>query len=220
MKILFLSLGILISQIVLAQDQITVNEKSLQYSGGVQNAMTVIIPEADSKTVEKNWKKELSDWNGKMTEKKGEYFFDNCQLKDFGSDYFDVYTTVMQEGLGVRINLWIDLGGAFMNSKDHAVAYNLFSVRLKNFAVDAAKEFVQEQLDDANKTLSDLNTQQNDLVKENGNLKKQISDCEASIKQANADLVTNDKDQASKKDQIANQQKVIDSIQAKLNGIK
>lgn len=203
-----------------AQSIIEVNEKTLQYSAGAENALTMLIPEADAKQVEKDWKKELSDWKGKMDEKKGEYFFDNCQLKELSTDYFDAYTTVTQEGVGVRVNLWINLGGAFMNSKDHAVQSNFFSSKMHDFGIAAAKEFVQEQLDDANKLMSDYKQKQNDLEKTQSDLKKQIADCEAAIKQANLDIDQNNKDQASNKDLQTNQQKVIDAIQTKLNGIK
>ena len=162
----------------------------------------------------------MKDWDGKMSEKKDEIFGDNCLVKDLGSNYFDAYSIVAQEGKSVRVTLWINLGGAFMNSKDHPVQYNYFSSALRNFAVAAAKNFVQEQIDDANKVLGDYQQHQNDLIKKNEDLHKQISDCEASIKQANDDLAENGKDQASAKEQIANQQKVVDALQAKMNGIQ
>ena len=83
-----------------AQISIKVTEGNESYTSGSQNSLLVTVYEAEVKDVEKLLKQELKGMKGKVSNKKNEFFADDCEEKRMGDNTFDVYAKVTSVGEG------------------------------------------------------------------------------------------------------------------------
>ena len=123
--------------------QIGISEKKVDVDGS-ENGYHINIPYGDKKIISKYLKDELKSWKGKVVSK--DFFFaDDCKLKDMGKNTFDVYARVedVTKG-GVNVYVKVDLGGAYLNSKDHPGDFKFIEKKLYTFAVNAAKDIIEE----------------------------------------------------------------------------
>lgn len=193
---------LLISLTTLLSAQIKIVEKKIDVNG-LDNGFFITINDGTKKQIEKELKDELKSWKGKVSNK--EYLFaDDCRIKELGKEYFDVYATVQAlTPTGITIAVKIDLGGAYLNSKDHPVDFQVFKKRLYDFAVKASKNVIEEEAKVEEKNLKVKNTEiesekkrieKNVLAIENA--KKVILEAEEEIKNAEAEKL---KKEAEKK---------------------
>lgn len=212
LSLLFLALG--------AFGQIKVSEKNVNIDGG-KNGYYIEIPFGDQKSIEKELKDEMKSWKGSFSEKKGVLFADDCKMKSMGDNTFDAYGTVEENPSGgVFVSVAIDLGGAFLNSKEHSAQYKVIEGQLQAWAVKASKSFVdgeikeqEKVLEGRQKELSDLEGEQSKLEKEIEDYKKKIADNEKAIEESK-------KQQEEKKGEIKTQEGVVQEVMKKKEGIK
>lgn len=200
--------------------QVKVEEKSLSIDGS-KNGFYISIPYGNLKQIEASLKDELKDWKGKFSSKGGTYFVDDCSLKDMGDNTFDVYAKIEENDKGgAFVSLAIDLGGAFLNSRDHGVQWKAMTTRLTAFGVKAAKSVIDEEIkveEDILKTkqkeLSDLESEQAKKEKEIEDYKKKIADNEKAIEEGK-------KSQETKKGEIKEQETKVKVVNDKKAAIK
>lgn len=199
--------------------QVTVEEKTVNIDGS-KEGFYVSIPYGNKKQIEQELKNELKDWGGKY--KDGDFVFvDDCKLKDMGKNTFDVYASVSDNPAGgAFVSIAIDLGGAFLNSKEHAEQAKIINARLQKFGITAAKNVVDEEikaeekvLEEREKELSDLEKEQEKLEKEIEDYNKKIADNEKAIEEAK-------KNQEAKKSEIKAQQDKVKAVQDKKEAVK
>ena len=61
----------------------------------------------------------MKQWHGKVDGKKHEYFTDNASLKPIGENVFDTYAYCKKGSDNIQFIVAVDLGGAFLNDKQH-----------------------------------------------------------------------------------------------------
>ncbi len=203
---------------VIAGDKIKVQSMSKSMSQGSNSGLSAFIPEADEKDVEKLWKKYIKDYGGKTGSQKGEIFTDDANISQISANSVDVYAKAEKSSGGAVIDVFFDLGGAYLSSSDNGYGYA--EKMVYKFAVDAAKDAVNQQLAMEQKTLKKLESDQKKLEKEKELLEKNIVKWQDSIKKAENDIKTNEKDQGENKNKIAEQQKVVETVETKLKDIK
>lgn len=199
--------------------QVTLEEKTVNIDGS-KEGFYLSIPYGDKKQIEKELKEELKDWGGKY--KDGDFIFvDDCRLKEMGKNTFDVYAQVTENpNGGAFVLLAVDLGGAYLNSKEHADQAKIINARLRKFGVNAAKNVVDEEIKAEEKILEEREKELGDLEKEQEKLEKEIEDYNKKIADNEKAIEEAKKNQEAKKSEIKDQQAKIKSVQQKKDAVK
>jgi chromosome segregation ATPase len=223
MKKQILTIAVAISSLQFFAQDIRVRESNESFSNGNHNALSVTIYVTDAGTVEKEWKSQMKDLGyDKSNDKKGEYFFDNVVVKQWGNNSMDVYSkAVEQKGeKSVTLTAAFDLGGAYLSSSEHKDKFEYMKKTMHDFAVKISKEELDGQIKSAGKVLSNIQDKQAGLEKDNKGLADDITNYNQKIKKANEQIEQNKKDIETKKGEATAQQKVVEGIKAKKESIK
>lgn len=211
MKLGYFLISMLISGITFCQS-LRVKEGSLSTSKGSQNALSIEIPFVDESFFQNEFKGFLKDW-GKCKESKGEYCVLLGQWKDYGKKTFDVYARYeLKKDAPVNVSFAIDLGGAFLNSKDHSSQYELFKKSIESFGRTCASNYINSLLEKENKTLRNLEKEQKDLEEDKAEMEKEIEDYKKKIEENIKKIEENKASQEKQKDSIKTQTSKIQEI--------
>lgn len=201
--------------ISLQAGKVEVIEETSKIGGGSNNALSVVVFEADYESVLKAWKKEMKSTKAKVKKEKGEIFADDAVIKKLGEHPMDIYARTEKSDGGAKLIVGVNLGGAFLNSSDHKDKYEAFAKFVKEFAENQVKESIKEQVKEAEDVLKDREKEQEKLVKEQDNLKGKIEGWKSDIKDAEGKITTNDNQQADQKKLIEEQKKAVEAVKAK-----
>ncbi len=200
---------------------IEVTESKEKMSQGVYNAIKTYIPEGNKSTAERNFAKYMKSHGAKADSKRGEYFFDNVSLKEFGNEVVDVYSITEQKSGGVELKVFFDLGGgAFLNSLDHPAQYKAAEDFVRKFARDEATATVGQEITNAQKKLDSKIKKYDYLIREDSSLSKKIRNAEALIKQAHIDQKETRANQQKMMEEIQQEQKNMEFLKSKQAGIE
>jgi hypothetical protein len=201
--------------------EVKVKEESYSFNFGSKNAIVAHIPFGNKDVLEKELKSEMKNWGGKYSSSKDEMSITQGKIKFMGDKPFDAYSKIVANKDGsFEIAVAIDLGGAFMNSKDHGEQYKAMYSKIKDFAIKATQECVAEELKEEEKTLSKLQKEQKNLEKDNKDLNSDIENYKKKIAEAEDKLKSNAKDQSNKKEEIEKQETVVKELEKKKKSIK
>jgi esterase/lipase len=209
--------------------KIKVKESSENIGGGSHNALVVTLYEVNPSDAEDAFRSYMKKYDGKRTTKEGAIFVDHATIKDMGNNTIDIYGKAdgKKGDPEIRFIVAFDLGGAFCNSSDHKEQYKVAEKIVKDFAVEATKDAIEEKLKEQQKVQSKLEDDQKSLEKDNKNLNDDIADnkdkikkAEDKIKKAEDDITKNKSDQDKKKAEIEAQKKVVDDVDKKLKSVE
>jgi hypothetical protein len=210
---------IIFISITVFSQQINVTESKMKIAGDNNNALVVLIKETDKKQITKEWTSLMKTYKAKVSGKK-EVFADDATMPLISNNTVDVYAIAEQVKNDVRLVVAFDLGGAFLNSKDHNPQFKAAETILYEFVVEISKQNVQSNLSAEKKKLSGLEKKQSNLkkstdkmIRENEKMKKKIADNEKVIKD-------NQKEQESLDKEINDQKSTIQEIEKKFKSIK
>jgi hypothetical protein len=218
-KLICMSTALAFSTITYAQ-KIKVKESNENIGGGNHNAFVVNMYEISPSEAEDAFKSYVKKYGGKRSSDNG-IFVDNASIKDMSNNTVDIYGRATGKSGDKEISFIVafDLGGAFLNSKDHKNQFDIAEKMVREFAIESTQEIIEKQLKDNQKTLSKLENEQKSLEKENGNLNDDITEYKDKIKKAEQDLQTNKSSQDKKKMEIDAQKKVVDEVDKKLKAV-
>ena len=200
-----------------------IREQKVKMSMGVQNALTLEIPGVTDKLVGEVWKNYLKKeyrtkvkWNRKTDE----WFADDADIASLGlGNTIDIYATAEEKGEDVRLNVWFDLGGAYLSAKDHKDRYTDAEKMLMRFGLEVAKEKTRRELEYEMDELKDLQKELAKLQTANDRYHKEIERAKEVIKKAEEDIVNNEQEQKNMEGQITDQEKVIKGVEKRLNDL-
>jgi len=221
-KLLFILCGLFTFTMIDAQS-VQIDESMKSMSQGQQNSLTVTLEGISQKDAEKAWTDYVKDFKGgktKKDKKSKEIFTDNTTIKDLSANTVDVYAITNESGEDVVLTVWFDLGGAYLNSADHAEAYAKGEGLLNSFSNQVIKAQIKDNLDDEEKSLKKLNGDLKDLTKDKKDLEDDIEKYKKKIAEAEKDLAQNASDQTAKKTEIATQEGVVEKVKTQLEKIK
>ncbi|MBK8954644.1 MAG: hypothetical protein IPM34_03680 [Saprospiraceae bacterium] len=200
-------------QTIIAQ----VEESKQSMSLGVQNGLTVQIPEAREDFIEDVLKKYLKNAGKlKKNKKAGEHFIMAANLTTLNNGSpLDLYVQIGD----YRATMFFDLKTAFLNSKEHPDLYSKAKEFVQEFSFETQRAWTREQLEKEEDALKKLNKKLKDLVSDNASYHKDIEEAKAKIKKREEQISQNNKDQEGTKVQIETQTKTLESVQKKLEGI-
>lgn len=185
-KIMYVVMAVFISLPVFSQ-KTKVEESVENIAGGKNNALVVWIPESNRKAVVKEWSA-LMKKNKASVKSKKEVFADDAILPQISSNTIDVYAIAEQRKSDVKLIVAFDLGGAFLSSKSHESQYKVAEKMVYDFAVEMAKQNVQNLIAAEKKKMSDIEKRRKKLEsdiasrqKGNDKMRKQIESNEKVI---------------------------------------
>lgn len=197
----------------------TVREGERVMTQGSKNSLTVDLPKTSLKEAEKLWKDYAKQFKGetKKDKKTDEWLTDNAMIAAIGgANTIDMYVKFTESGDMTTLGLWIDLGGAYVDSKGFADKYAEAEKILQNFVLSVQREQTKKQLEDQQDDLKKMEKAERKLVDKNADLVKDIENWKKKITQAEADIQTNLKQQEEQKVKIEAQKKLVDEINKKL----
>ena len=143
-----------------------ISESERSMSQGTKSSLAVNLPKTSAKFAEKIWKDFIKQYKGdyKKIKKSDEYFLDNAMIAGIGgSNTVDMYMKFSESPDNTAATLWIDLGGAYVNSKDFKDKYEEAEKLMLNYALTVTREQTKEQLDEQQKSLKKLESEQKSL---------------------------------------------------------
>jgi len=208
---------------VMAQ-KISVTDASTDFAigiAGVKPSLQIQIPFGDLDIVEKLLKKELKDFNGKLDDKKNEYFVSLGELKELGKKQFDVYAKISGSKEGPITVIWaVDLGGAYMDKSIHAEQYGVFKKRLEKFALVASEASIDKQIEEEKAILGELEREKEKLIKEQNDAKSDIEDLKKKIAEKEGVIQKAKSKEEAKKTEITTQENKLKSVEKRKEQIK
>lgn len=221
-RILTLALAVSMGTALFAQ-KIKVKESKETIGGGSNNALVVTLYGISPSDAEESFRSFMKQYDGKRSSKDGGIFIDNASIKEIsGNNTIDIYGVAQGKKGDAEITFVVafDLGGAFLNSSEHKDQYKIAEKIVKEFAVKATKEAIENELKAAQKAQEKLEDDQKSLEKDKKGLEKDIEDYKAKITKAEQDIVKNKSDQDKKKSEIEAQKKVVSTINDKLKAVE
>ena len=155
----------------------------------------------------------------KKDKKSSEYFADRVNAS-FSPNEFTLRSTVEETGEdGAALNVWFDLGSAFLSRREYPQAANDVVSVLSDFYVEVRREVIARELKDAENKLKELESNKRKLEKENDNYHKEIENYKAKIKKAEEDIIQNEQMQNSNVADQEAQRRLIEEIKLRLQNV-
>jgi outer membrane murein-binding lipoprotein Lpp len=203
--------------------QAQVVERSVGMSAGVQNALVLEVPAVDAGLVSDLWKDYMKDFyreKPKWQRKDKEWLSDDADIAALGmGNTVDVIAKTEQKGDDTFIYMWIDLGGAYLNSRQHRERYTKAEKMLVRFGLEVARAKVKIELEEQEDMLKDLNRDLERLATDKERYEREIQRARETIAKAEQDIEDNLKAQEEMAARIKAQEDVIKSVQKRLNDL-
>jgi hypothetical protein len=196
-----------------------ISESSRAMSKGSNNSLSVNLPKVNAKFAEEIWKDFVKQYKGayKRDKKSDEYFVDNAMVGGIGGgNTVDMYMKFAESSDNTAATLWIDLGGAYLNSKDFTDKYAEAEKMLMTYALTVSREQTKNLLKEQEKMQKNQEGDLQKLEKRNKSLVEDIETWKKKIAQAEAEIQTNLKQQEETKLKIEAQKKVVEEVKKKL----
>lgn len=233
MKRIFLTavLALTIQFISLAQ-KVTVTEGSETVEQISRSGMSTMI-ELDEKIIRKAWEKHLKQY-GKIESNKDVYTILVAQVSPVSNKPCRVFSKLTSTPKGTKVWWAIDLGDAYVNSATNNSSYNAAKKILHDFAVQAYKDDVNEQIKSAEKALATSVKNQEKEIKEGDDLVKAVDrnkqeklslenklvENGKQLEQLKKDIEKNKQDQQSAVQDVEKMKKALEVVKQKLNQIE
>jgi len=202
--------------------QAQISEEARAMVKGMNNALVLELPDAEAKLVKKWWSSYMKDHDARPKRVKGadELLSAGAEIIGIGgSAGVDVYSRLDQIGSTTINTVWFDLGGerGYVSSSLQESKYIEAEKFLMRFALYVTKEKIQIELAQEEKEMKRLNNDLTKLEKENTSYHREIEQAKERIKRAEANIVTNLENQEKAKDNITNQQEVLEEVKRRLS---
>lgn len=176
-----------------------VTEETRVMSGGSQPALIILLPGADTKFADAEWKEYMKSY-GKLARVKQakECMVEGAQILDIGGvNRLNVYNLSEASSDGAKMIVWIDMGGGYVNSTTFPKEYAESVKFLQAFAHQVKVDQIALDLDNQQKLLTKSQNNLSKLQRENENLHRIIEEAEKRIAQAEVDITKNLQEQES-----------------------
>ncbi len=214
-KLFFIAIISMFLVTAYAQETIEVSDITKTISKGDKPGLSVFIPFADQKTVEKEWIKYIE--NPKLTnlfkkstdknkvEKYGdEYFTSGAIIKELGEGNIDLYALINQIEGGIRVYTFFETKDGFISPEwENQDQYSSARNFTRNFGVLNYKIVVNDELRNENKTLERFENELKKLEQKNDRLRKSINRSDLEINKNESAIQINVIDQEKSNSRIA-----------------
>jgi hypothetical protein len=212
------SILIFFSVVLVAQvwsQQVSLTQENQTFTIGNKNAYVLSIPYASKIQIEEEVKSYLKEF-GKVKSSKGENVVLLGKNESISDKPIDIYARVMTAKDGSPIAVFaIDLGGAFMNSREHPNQSQGFEKSLLKFGKLCVNTAIDEEIKAEQKILKSLENDQKSLEEKLSDYEKDIINYTNQIKETEKKISDVKSNQEKKKDDLKTQKSKIESIENK-----
>ena len=193
-------------------------ENEMAMSLGVNNGYAIEFPDYDYKFTNATWRDYLKGFKGKTKKVKrsSELFTDDATISYLSSNTIDLYSKVDKAGGGSALQIWFDLGGAFLSTADHAEAEDGVKLFLEGFQKQLNVETIKLELASEQKELKNLESKMKKLQSLNERYHREIENWKKKIGENEEKISTNVQDQADVEGAIENQRGKVQDVEVKL----
>ena len=188
------------------------------------------ILDLDKKFVDKLWSKHLKKYGSKVSSSKGVYTIESVNISGISNRPIRVISGVKSTGKGMRVWWVLDLGDSYVTKSENKSAYNAAEKILHDFGVKAYREYINIQIEDAEKLLGKMVKKYEKEVKEGIDLQKSVErnkdekirlenaivKNEDDLEQLLKDIEQNKKDQLKSNDDVEKMKGSVERVKAKL----
>lgn len=219
MKNLVLFVTVIFFNLQFVSGQIKEGQNNM--SLGVQNSLETVLEGVTVNEAVKLWTDHMKQYGSvKRNKKADEYFTTGVKIGQISqSSKVDVYARFTERGSNSTMLIWVDLGTAFIGSKENPKEYDGLMDFMKDFKLQATKFAIQKELDQTDKDLKKMQKELEGLYKDNQKMHDDIKKAEERIAKAKEDIKTNLKDQEGKKLEIDKQMELLKSTQKKMDAL-
>ncbi|MFC1549890.1 hypothetical protein ACFL46_01175 [Candidatus Neomarinimicrobiota bacterium] len=197
-----------------------VYEQTKPMSQGSHPGLGITLQDVSDKQVEKSWKSYLDKY-GKVKKSKGEWVSKGVSIPAIASTgTFDLYATFSESNKNVKFVLWVNLGGEYLSAaSSNTDAYTNTQKFLDDFSFKVFKDKVKAELKKENGKLKKIKSEFEKLQGAHDDYVKDIKKAEKKIQKANKEIEENRVKQEKVQKELANQQKIVDEVQARLSAL-
>ena len=200
-----------------------VREKLLDMSAGQQSALVLEIPSVSQELVSDHWKQYMKDFyreKPKWQRRDDEWLSDDADISALGAgNTVDIYAKTREREDNVEIQMWVDLGGAFLNAREHPDRYTEAEKLLLRFALEVAKEKMRLDIEEQEDLLKDMNRDLRRLSSQKKRSEREIKRAKETIQKAEADIEQNLQEQEEMQAKITQQEELIKKLQKQRSGL-
>jgi len=199
-----------------------VSEQMATMSQGSNNALGMQLANVDVKTAEKVWNKYLKNYKGKpkKVKKSEDWLADDIDIPAISTNTIDLYSQFDENGDGVFVRVWIDLGGAYLSSSSHADKYSEAIRFMDGFALAVEIEAVNQRLKAEEAALKNFEKDLEGLQKDQKQEEENIARYEQKIKDSEALIQESIQNQGLKASEIESQKATIEATKAELKDLE
>lgn len=198
-----------------------VRETERMMSFGSRPCFRMDFTDTEAGIVEDVWKKFAKDnYGAKLKKSKGEWTASKLRTAFMGDDVFTIYSTIEKDGAKTALNVWIDAGSYFLNSRDNPTRTNEMLRSLRQCYFDIRRAAIGKELKAQEAQLKDLETKQKKLARDNDQLRKDIENWESRIQKAKQDIVNNEQSQETNLVEQDNQRRTVDETRRRLENVE
>ena len=154
-KYILIALAFSCLNLMSAQD---FEEGEISMNLGVNNGFTLDLADYDYKFTSSTWRDYLKEFKGKTKKIKrsSELFTDDATISYLSSNTIDLYSKVDKSGGGSTLEVWFDLGGAFLSTEVHEEAAEGVALFMDGFKKKLNVESIKLELNSEQKELKSL----------------------------------------------------------------
>ena len=218
-KIIYLLITIFTATGIISAQE--VSEREMSMSLGKKVGFSIDIDGADDKITEDVWKKYIKDYGkSKRNKKAKEYYAVGARVPMIaGASDVDLYIQFDERVGMTTANLWIDLGGSFVNFDEHPKEAQGAEEFLTEFYLAVKNKAITEEMKKQEKELKKMDKELRKLEKKNTGYHEDIEKAKEKIEKAEKNIEQNLKDQEDQRIVIEQQKKVIEEIIERLNNL-
>lgn len=200
-----------------------ISERALGMSAGVQNALVLEVPSIDASLLSDTWATYMKDFyraKPKWQRRDKEWLSDDADIAAIGrGNTVDVFAKTEAKGDGALLYVWMDLGGAYLNSREHPQRYAEAEKILLRFGLEAARAKLRVELDEEEKALKNLNRDLSKLQSDKDRSEREIERAKETIAKAELDIKQSLQEQEQMAQRIKDQEEAIKALQQRINGL-
>lgn len=198
-----------------------VRETTRVMSFGSRPCFRMEFSDTDTKSIEKIWRDfAKKNYNAKLKKSRGEWTATKLRAAFMGDQPFAIYSTIEQEGNKSSLNVWVDAGTYFLNSRDNRGRADEMMRSLQQCYFDIRREAISGDLKDEENKLKELENTQKKLVRDNESLRKDIETWKSKIQKAEQDLVNNVQSQESNLVDQEAQRRAVEEVKRRLQNVE
>lgn len=199
-----------------SSDNFSLREFPAPMSAGMKNGFAIEFEGLSNKEITKLWEEFIKPY-GKLDRdrKTKEYFIDDARVPGLNKgNTVDLYSKI-EDVTKTRSSLtvWVDLGGAYINSQSHPEDFGTLRNMMLVFEKDVYKSIVENQITEENKALQSLENDRDKVQRANEKLAKDIENYKERIEKAEQEIIENEKTIESKDQEIELQRENLIRVQ-------